>query len=132
MSSCRFDVVSVDLLSDFPTTKNGYDCIVVFTDRLTLRTYISPCQKSSSAKDLTTIFVETVFRHQGMSRVVLSDNGPQFISEFWKQLFAFLGSDIRLTSTYHPQSNGCQEKFNKTLIETLRPYVSHRQDNDDE
>jgi hypothetical protein len=77
--SRRFDVISVDLLSGFPTTKNGYDCIVVFTDRLTKRAYVSPCHKSSSAKDLTTIFMQTVFRHQGMSRDILSDNGPQFI-----------------------------------------------------
>jgi transposase InsO family protein len=49
-----------------------------------------------------------------------------------QQLFALLGSGIRLTSTYHPQSNGGQEKFNKTLIEVLRTYVSHRQDNWDE
>ncbi len=40
--SRRFDVISVDLLSGFPTTKNGYDCIVAFTDRLTKRAYISP------------------------------------------------------------------------------------------
>ena len=44
-----------------------------------------------------------------------------------------LGTKIRLTSTYHPQSNGGQEKFNKTLIEALRTYeTSHRQDNWDE
>jgi hypothetical protein len=67
-----------------------------------------------------------------MPRVILSDNGPQFISEFWKQLFTLLGAGIRLTSTYHPQSNGGQEKFNKTLFEALRTYVSHRQDNWDE
>jgi hypothetical protein len=40
-----------------------------------------------------------------------------------------LGSGIRITSTYHPQSNGGEKKFNKTLIESLRTYVSHRQDN---
>jgi transposase InsO family protein len=130
--SRRFDVISVDLLSGFPTTKNGYDCIVAFTDRLTKCAYISPCHKGSNAKDLSTIFMTTAFRHQGMSRVILSDNGPQFISEFWKQLFTLLGTGIRLTSTYHPQSNGGQEKFNKTLLETLRTYVSHRQDNWDE
>jgi hypothetical protein len=130
--SRRFDVISVDLLSGFPTTKNGYDCIVAFTDRLTKRAYISPCHKSSSAKDLATIFMQTVFRHQGMPRVILSDNGPQFVSEFWEQLFTLLGAGIRLTSTYHPQSNGGQEKFNKTLIEALRTYVSHRHDNWDE
>jgi len=55
--SRRFDVVSVDLLSGFPTTKNGYDCIVAFTNRLTKRAYISPCHKTISAKDLATIFM---------------------------------------------------------------------------
>ncbi len=43
-----------------------------------------------------------------------------------------MGTKIKLTSIYHPQSNGGQEKFNKTLIEALRTYVSHRQDNWDE
>jgi hypothetical protein len=76
--------------------------------------------------------MQTVFRHQGMPRVILSDNGPQFVSEFWKQLFLLLETSIRLTSSYHPQSNGGQEKFNKTLIEDLRTYVSHRHDNWDE
>ncbi len=35
---------------------------------------------------------------------------------------------MKLTSTYHPQSNGGSEKFNKTLLEALRSYVSARQD----
>ncbi len=54
--SLRFDVISVDLFWGFPKTKNGYDCIVAFTDRLTNRVYISPCHKNISVKDLTTIF----------------------------------------------------------------------------
>jgi hypothetical protein len=128
--SRRFDVVSVDLISGVPTTQNGYDCIV--TDRLTKHAYISPCHKNGSAKDLATIFMQTVFRQQGMTRVILSDNGRQFISAFWKQLFLLLDNNVRLTSTYLPQSNGGQEKINKTLIEALRTYVSHRHDNWDE
>jgi hypothetical protein len=43
-----------------------------------------------------------------------------------------LETDVRITSTYHPQSNGGQEKFYKTLIEVLRTYVSHGHDNWDE
>ena len=74
--------MSLDLLSGFPTSKNGYDCIVAFTDRLSKRAFISPCHKTSSAKDLALIFFQTVFRQQGMPRILLSDNGPQFISVF--------------------------------------------------
>ena len=39
--------MSLDLLSGFPTPKNGYDCIVAFTDRLSKYAFISPCHKTS-------------------------------------------------------------------------------------
>jgi hypothetical protein len=67
-----------------------------------------------------------------MPRVLLSDNGPQFTSEFWTEFFSLLQTDIRLTSSYHPQSNGQTERFNRTLIEALRSFVNARHDNWDE
>ena len=128
----RFDVVALDIVSGFPTTKTGFDAIVVFTDRLTKRVYIEPCTKTASARDLALIFFRTVFRSQGMPRVLLSDNGPQFTSAFWTEFFSLLQTDIRLTSSYHPQSNGQTERFNRTLIEALRSFVNARHDNWDQ
>jgi hypothetical protein len=78
----RFEVMSLDLLSGFPTSKNGYECIVAFTDRFSKGTFISPCHKTSSFKDLTLIFFQTVYGHQGIPHILLSDNGTQFIDEF--------------------------------------------------
>ena len=118
---CRFDVVTLDILSFGKQCKNGFDSVVVFTDRLSKRSYIAPCYKTSTAADLVRIFFETVFRNQGMSRVLLSDNGPQCHSEFWTEFFALLRTEVKLTSSYHPQSNGGSEK-------ALRSYVSVRQD----
>jgi hypothetical protein len=88
--SRRFDVVALDIVSGFPTTKTGFDAIVVFTDRLTKRVYIEPCTKTASARDLALIFFRTVFRNQGMPRVLLSDNGPQFTSAFWTPIIRSL------------------------------------------
>jgi hypothetical protein len=128
--------MSLDLLSGFPTSKNGYDCVVAFADHLSKRAFISPCYKTSSSREFGPhLFFKRCLDSkacQGMSRILLSDNGPQFISKFWSELFVLLGTKINLTSTYHPQSNWGQEKFYKTLIEVLRTYVSHRQDNWDE
>ena len=128
----RFDVMALDIVSGFPATKTGFDAIVVFTDRLTKRVYIEPCTKTASARDLALIFFRTVFRSQGMPRVLLSDNGPQFTSAFWTEFFSLLQTDIRLTSSYHPQSNGQTERFNRTLIEALRSFVNARHDNWDQ
>ena len=71
----RFDVVALDIVSGFPTTKNGFDAIVVFTDRFTKRVYIEPCTKTTSARDLALIFFRTVFCSQDLPRILLSDNG---------------------------------------------------------
>ena len=128
----RFEVVALDIVSGFPTSQRGYDAIVVFTDRLTKRAFIEPCKKTASAGDLARIFFTSVFRSQGMPRILLSDRGPQFVSEFWSSFFGLLQTDIRLTSSYHPQSNGGSERFNRTLIEALRCFVNARQNNWDE
>ena len=124
----RFSVVALDLLSGFPTSRRGNDCIVVFTDRLTKRAWIEPVTKDITARGLAEIMLRTVFSSQGMPSILLSDQGPQFTSAFWQEFFALLKTDVKLTSSYHPQSNGQTEKFNKTLIEGLRSFVSARQD----
>jgi transposase InsO family protein len=129
---CRFDVVALDIVSGFSTTKTGFDAIVVFTDCLTKRVYIESCTKTASARDLALIFFHTVFRSQGMPRTLVADNGPQFTSEFWTEFFSLLQTDIRLTSSYHPQSNGQTEPFNQTLIEALLSFVNARHDNWDQ
>jgi len=125
----RFSVVSLDLLSEFPLSKNGNNAIVCFTDRLTRRVWIEPVHKSVTARTLAEIFLRTVFRSQGLCSMLLSDLGPQFQSEFWHEFFGLLKTNIRLTSSYHPQSNGGVEKFNKTLLEALRSYVDARHSN---
>ena len=70
--------------------------------------------------------MRTVFRSQGLPSTLLSDRGPQFISSFWKELFGSLKTQVRLTSGYHPASNGGSERFNRTLIEGLRSFVNTR------
>jgi hypothetical protein len=125
----RFSVISLDILSEFPLSKNGNNAIVCFTDRLTRRVWIEAINKSATARDLALVFMRTVFRSQGLCSILLSDQGPQFQSEFWQEFFLLLKTNVRLTSTYHPQSNGGVEKFNKTLLEALRSYVNARHDN---
>ena len=125
----RFDVIALDIVSGFPPDADGNDAAVVFTDRLTKRAWIEACNKGISAYELANMFMRTVFRSQGLPTILLSDRGPQFISDFWTDLFASLKTQVRLTSAYHPASNGGSERLNRTLIEALRAYVNARHDN---
>jgi hypothetical protein len=121
-------VVALDIVSGFPTTKNGFDAIVVFTDRLTTRVYIEPCTKTASARYLALIFFRTVFCSQDLPRILLSDNGA-ICQRILERFFSLLQTDIRLTSPYHLQSNGQTERFNRALIEALRSFINARHDN---
>ena len=69
-------------------------------------------------------FHSNIFRLHGLPKGIISDRGPQFISQFWSTLFARLGTKLHLTTAYHPQSNGLTERLNGVLLETLRIYAA--------
>ena len=58
----------------------------------------------------------------------LADRGPQFASRFGKALCKRLRIEPRLSTGFHPQTDGQTERFNATMEEYLRLYVNHHQD----
>ena len=69
------------------------------------------------------LFVDHVFRLHGLPEVIISDRDPRFTSKFWKGLFDLLGTDLRFSTAFHPQTNGQSERAIQMLENFLRPYV---------
>ena len=120
--SGKFEQITTDLVTDLPES-NGYDAVVVFVDRLTKFVRFAPCSKSVSATRYAQIFVDTVYRNHGLPKVIISDRDRRFESRFWKELFRILGTDIRKSTAFHPQTDGQSEVMIRTLETVLRPYV---------
>ena len=59
---------------------------------------------------------------------MVSDRGSQFVSTFWKTLLDRLRVDGRLSSAYHPQTDGQSENSNQLMEQYLRAYVNYLQD----
>jgi hypothetical protein len=59
----------------------------------------------------------------------VSDRGPQFISAFWDEFTSILGIKLKLSTAYHPQTDGQTEIVNQYLDQRLRPFVNYFQDN---
>jgi len=53
----------------------------------------------------------------------VSDRDSRFTSRFWHSLQKALGTQLRMSSTYHPQTNGQSERTIQSLEDLLRTYV---------
>jgi transposase InsO family protein len=56
-------------------------------------------------------------------RTIVSDRDPKFTSNFWKGLFKGFGTNLNLSTTYHPESDGKIERTNRIIEDMLRMYV---------
>jgi hypothetical protein len=113
----------------FPKDKHGNDMIYVVIDRLSKRSYSIPCQKTITAKGMARLFIHHVWRTHGPPDTIVSDRGPQFISAFWAEFCRILGIKLKLSTAFHPQTDGQTEIMNQYIDQRLRPFVNHFQDN---
>lgn len=128
----KFEQITMDLVTDLPPTARGHDTVVTFVDRLSKLVHFAPTTKTVDATELARIFTETWHKHHGTPKVIISDRDPRFQGHFWKAYFDKLGTQLRFSTAFHPQTDGQSERANRTLEEVLRHFVSPRQDNWDE
>jgi hypothetical protein len=128
----KFDHITLDLITDLPVTKNGCDAVLTVVDRLTKMVSFSPLRKDAKAKDVAQVFRNVWYRHYGLPSVIISDRDKRFLSNFWQALFKALGTELRFSTAFHPQTDGQSERANRTLEEYLRHFISPRQDDWDE
>ena len=81
-----------------------------------------------SSDNLADLFLHNIWKHHGLPSTVISDRGPQFASRFWKALCECFGIERRLSTGFHPQTDGQTERFNATMEEYLLLYINHHQD----
>ena len=119
--------ISVDFIIDRPLS-NGFNAIMVVVDRFTKWAEFFPCLKTITAKEASNIFLKEVFSRHGLPQEIVSDRGPQFVSQFFSSLTKSLGIKQCLSSAFYPQSDGQTERLNQILEHYLRCYTTEEQD----
>lgn len=120
--------VSMDRITQLPPSQ-GFTSILVIVDRFSKTAVFLPVLENFSAEDLATDFVREVAYRYGCPLEVVSDRGPEFAAKLWKDVCEKLGIKIKLSTAYHPQTDGQTERTNQTLEIYLRHYVGYHQDN---
>ena len=118
----KWEQITTDLVTDLPPF-NGYTAIAVFVDRLSKMVHFAPCTKEVDAQQYAQLFLDHVFRLHGLPKVIISDRDSQFTSRFWKYLFQALGTNLRYSTAFHPQTDRQLEVTIRVLENFPRPYV---------
>jgi len=123
----RWEVVNMDLIGPLPSTPRGHTAILTVVDRLSKTAIFAPTTMHVDAVGLAHLFFSQVFRHYGLPRAIISDRDPRFTSNFWRALMAHLGTSLRFSTAFHPETDGQAERHNRTLQEMLRAFVDASQ-----
>ena len=100
---------------------------MVITDRLSKSVIFEP-MVGTSAEEVAQRLLEGVFRHHGLPTAIVSDRGPQFVSNFWRLVCDYLYITRRLSTAFHPQTDGSTERANQELEVFLRIFGVYEQD----
>jgi transposase InsO family protein len=106
--------------------------VVIFVDRLGKCPITIPVRDTITVRELAPLFLKHVVRHVGVPETIVSDRGPQFVSDFWDEFCRRIGTKLKLSTANYPQTDGQTEIVNQYFDQRLRPYVNHYQDDWDD
>ena len=120
-ATAPLDSVAIDILGPLLKSAGGYIFMLVISERFTKLSQVVPL-KRIIAYDVAVAFVKHWMFKYGAPATLLSDNGSQFVAHFFRRVCNILQVHNVFTTTYHPQTNGQVERFNRTLAAMLRCY----------
>lgn len=117
-----WQMVTLDFIEGLPRSA-GYNCILVVVDKFSKYAHFLPLSHPFTALQIATIYMNNVFKLHGLPTTLVSDRDKIFTSNLWQELFKLLGTDLRMSSAYHPQTDGQTERVNQCLETYLRCFV---------
>ncbi|GJW09446.1 putative reverse transcriptase domain-containing protein [Tanacetum coccineum] len=119
----KWERITMDFITKLPKTSNGHDTIWVIVDRLTKSAHFIPTRETDSMETLTRLYIKEIVSRHGVPISIISDHDSHFTSRFWQSLQSALGTQLDMSTAYHPETDGQSERTIQTLKDMLRVCV---------
>ena len=117
-----FEHIIIDCVGPLPKTKSGYQYLLTIMCAATRYPEAIPL-RTLKAKYVINALVN-FFSIFGLPISCQSDRGSNFTSKVFKQAMASLSIKRKLSSAFHPESQGVLERFHSTLKSTMKKYCA--------
>lgn len=115
-------MVSLDFVEGLPQS-GQFNCILVVVDKFSKFAHFVPLKHPFTALSVAKSYMNNIYKLHGMPLSLISDRDRVFTSNLWKELFGLSGVTLRMSSAYHPQTDGQTERVNQCLETYLRCFV---------
>nr|GFD18768.1 reverse transcriptase domain-containing protein [Tanacetum cinerariifolium] len=112
--------ITMDFVNKLPRTRSEHDSIWVIVDRLTKSAYFLAVRDDHKIEKLARLYINEIIARHGVPVSIISDRDSYFTSRFWKSLQKALGTQLDLSTAYHPETDGQSEPIIQTLKDILR------------
>ncbi|GJU18273.1 putative reverse transcriptase domain-containing protein [Tanacetum coccineum] len=112
-----------NMKADIATSSQGFDTIWVIVDRLTKSAHFLPIRENDPLDKLARLYLNRIVARHGIPASIICDRDGRFTSNFWRSFQKALGTDISMSTAYHPETDGQSERTIQTLEDMLRACV---------
>ena len=119
----KWEQITMDFVSGLPKTTAGHDSVWVIVDRLTKSAHFLPIKTTHTVDKLAELYIKEIVRLHGIPNSIVSDRDTRFTSKFWKSLQENLGTRLKFSTAFHPQTDGQSERTIQVLEDMLRACV---------
>ena len=129
-SKSLWDEMFMNFITKLSKSKNStneetYDAILVMIDRLIKYCHIILFKKSYNVEQLKYIVMNKLIRYQGISRELINDRDKFFTFNYWKTLLSLLRIKLKMSTTFHSQTNEQTKRTNQSLKQYFKHYINN-------
>jgi transposase InsO family protein len=117
-------VISIDFVGPLPRTPDYFNYILVAIDKFSKRAHFIPTTTNVTAKETAELLLNHVVRLHGLPEAIISDRGHEFVASLFQEVWKAMGTELRMSTAYHPQSDGQTERLNRELEQQLRTHAN--------
>ena len=116
----KWEHITMDFITKLPRTRRGNNMIWVIVDRLTKSAHFLAIRETDKFDTMARLYIKEVVSKHGVPVSIISDRDARFNSNFWRAFQRAMGTQLDMSTAFHPQTDGQSERTIQTLEDMLR------------
>ena len=119
----KWEHITMDFVTHLQRTSRKHDAIWVIVDRLTKSAHFMAVRMTFTLEEFCRLYIWEIVRLHGVPVSIVSDRDPRFAAQFWKSFQKAMGTQLSMSTAFHPQTDGQSERTIQILEDMLRACV---------